>query len=168
VAHGVDYNFKTAAVNWVRSKVMPLTTISWTLFFVPWFFHLLHFAWGIAEAKCILVTAVRMSVCLTLAAFPHYCTDPNVTWGNDRGCPPVVHYWADLQLVQGFVDVTTQRRTRNVSECLYSLCARFPMHYLLGVFLSLLACSDFSQAYPQIWFLFQRNYCGTMCIDPLY
>jgi len=27
------------------------------------------------------------SVCLSLAAFPHYCTDPDVTWGNDKGAP---------------------------------------------------------------------------------
>jgi len=40
---------------------------------------LLHFAWGIAEAKCILVTAV--CVCLSLAAFTHYFTDPDVSWG---------------------------------------------------------------------------------------
>jgi len=26
-----------------------------------------------------------LSVCLSLAAFPHYCTDPDVTWGNGRG-----------------------------------------------------------------------------------
>ena len=26
-------------------------------------------------------------VCLSLAAFPHYCTDPDVTLGNGRGCP---------------------------------------------------------------------------------
>ena len=26
----------------------------------------------------------RLSVCLSLAAFPHYCTDLEVTWGNDR------------------------------------------------------------------------------------
>jgi len=40
----------------------------------------------IAEAKCILVTAVCMHVCvcLSLAAFPHYCTDPDVTWRNYR------------------------------------------------------------------------------------
>ena len=43
-----------------------------------------------------------MSVCLSLAAFPHYCTDPDVTWGNGRVCPLVVHYWADLQSVHGF------------------------------------------------------------------
>ena len=32
-----------------------------------------------------------LSVCLSLAIFPHYCT-----------CPLVVHYWAHLQLVNGF------------------------------------------------------------------
>ena len=62
----------------------------------------LHFAWGIAEAKSILVTAVCVFVCLSLAAFPHYCTNPNVTRGNGRGCPLVVHYWTDLQSVRMF------------------------------------------------------------------
>jgi len=38
---------------------------------------------------------------LSLAAFPHYCTDPDVTWGNGRGAL-VVHYWADLQSMHGF------------------------------------------------------------------
>jgi len=37
-------------------------------------YSLLHFAWGIADAKCILVTRVCVSVCLFLAAFRHYCT----------------------------------------------------------------------------------------------
>ena len=45
---------------------------------------------------------VCLSVCLSLAAFPHYCTDPGGTWGNGRGCPLAVHYWADLQSVHGF------------------------------------------------------------------
>ena len=40
---------------------------------------------------------VCLTVCLSLAAFPHYHTDPDVTW-----CPVVVHYWADLQAVHGF------------------------------------------------------------------
>jgi len=44
----------------------------------------------------------HLCVCLFLAAFPHYCTKQDVTLGNDRGCPLVVHYWADLQLVHGF------------------------------------------------------------------
>ena len=43
----------------------------------------LHFTWGVAEAKCIVVTGVCVcvSVCLSLPAFPHHCTDPDVTWG---------------------------------------------------------------------------------------
>ena len=62
----------------------------------------LHFAWGVAEAKCILATAVCVSICLSLAAFQHYCTDPDVTWGMVGECRLVVHYWADLQSVHGF------------------------------------------------------------------
>jgi len=37
---------------------------------------------SIAEAKCILATAVCVSVCLSLTAFPYYRTDPDVTWGR--------------------------------------------------------------------------------------
>ena len=62
-------------------------------------------------------------VCLSLAAFPHYCTDPDVSCRNGRGCPLVVHYWADLQSMHGFRCYDNIARTRNVSECLYSLCA---------------------------------------------
>jgi len=40
-------------------------------------------------------------VCLSAAACLHYCTDPDVTWGSGRGCPLVVHYWADLQSLHG-------------------------------------------------------------------
>jgi len=43
----------------------------------------------------------RLCVCLSAAACPHYCTDPDVTWGSGRGCPLVVHYWADLQSMLG-------------------------------------------------------------------
>ena len=39
---------------------------------------------------------------LSVATCPYHCTDPDVTWGNGRECPLVVHYWADLQLVHGF------------------------------------------------------------------
>ena len=41
-------------------------------------------------------------MCLSLAACPHYCTHPDVTLRNGKGCPLVVHYWADLQSVHGF------------------------------------------------------------------
>jgi len=30
---------------------------------------------------------VCVSLCLSLAAFPRYCTDLGVTWGNGKGCP---------------------------------------------------------------------------------
>jgi len=48
-----------------------------------------------------VVTRVCVSVCLSAAVRPHYCTDPDVTWGRGRGGPLVVHYWADLQSVHG-------------------------------------------------------------------
>jgi len=44
----------------------------------------------------------RLCVCLSLAAFSHYCMDPDVSRGNGRGCPLVVYYWAYLQSVHGF------------------------------------------------------------------
>ena len=44
---------------------------------------------------------VCLSVCLSAAVRPQYCTDPDVTWGRGRGCPLVVHYWADLKSVHG-------------------------------------------------------------------
>jgi len=46
--------------------------------------------------------SVCVSVCLSLAAFPHYCTDPDVSWGNGRGYPLVVHCLADLQFAYEF------------------------------------------------------------------
>jgi len=44
---------------------------------------------------------VCVRVCLSAASCLQYCTDPDVTWGSGRGCPLVVHYWADLQSVHG-------------------------------------------------------------------
>jgi len=81
-----------------------------------------------------------VSVCLSLAEFPHYNTDPDVTWGNGRRVPLVVHYWADLQSVHGFRCYDNIARTRNVSECLYSLYACL---LLLMIFQELLCYSVF-------------------------
>ena len=50
--------------------------------------------------KCIVITAVY--VCLSFAAFLHYCTYTDVTLENVRGCPLVVHHWAHFQPVHGF------------------------------------------------------------------
>jgi len=41
----------------------------------------------------------RLCVCVSLAISPYYCTDPDISWENGRGCPLVVHYWVDLQPV---------------------------------------------------------------------
>jgi len=46
--------------------------------------------------------SVCVSVCLSLAAFPHYCTDQDVSWGNGREYPLVMHCLADLQFVYEF------------------------------------------------------------------
>jgi len=65
----------------------------------------LHFAWVVDDARCIVVAriyvSVCVSVCLSASVRPHCCTDPDVTWGHCRGCPLVVHYWADLQSGHG-------------------------------------------------------------------
>ena len=60
---------------------------------------------------------VCLCVCVLSAAVrPHYCTDPDVTWGSGRRCPLVVHYWADFQSVHGLRCYGNITRTRNVSE----------------------------------------------------
>ena len=47
-------------------------------------------------------------VCLSVRGhMPTLSTDPDVTWGSDRGCPLVVHYWADLQSVHGCIAMAT-------------------------------------------------------------
>jgi len=58
----------------------------------------------------------RLCVCLSAAVCPHYCTDPDVTCGSDRGCPLVVDYWADLQSGHGLYCYGNITRTRNVRE----------------------------------------------------
>jgi len=53
------------------------------------------------HARLCVCLCVCLSVCLSATVRPHYCTDPDVTWRHDRGCPLVVHYWADLQSGHG-------------------------------------------------------------------
>jgi len=48
-----------------------------------------------SRGEMYIVHSRLLSVCLYLAAFPHYCTDQDVTWVNGRGCPLVVHFWVD-------------------------------------------------------------------------
>ena len=66
--------------------------------------------------------SVCLCVCLSLAAFPDYCTDPDVTWKNGSGCRLVVQYWAALQSVHGF------RCHDNIApnaKCQRALCTRY-------------------------------------------
>jgi len=60
---------------------------------------------GRAHFVCL---SVCLSACLSAAACPHYCTNSDVTWGNSRRCPLVVHCWADLcNRCTGCVAMTT-------------------------------------------------------------
>jgi len=74
--------------------------------------------------------AVCVSVCLSLAAFPHCCTDPDVTWGNGGRCPLVVHCWANLQSVHGFrcygsiAPNAECQRVLVLALCLIVICTR--------------------------------------------
>jgi len=43
-------------------------------------FHVITFRVRRSRGE-ILVTAVSVFVCLSVAAFPHYCADPDVSWG---------------------------------------------------------------------------------------
>jgi len=89
---------------------------------------------GLMRMRCemyLVVTAVCVCVCLSLTSFPHYCTDPDVSWGNGMGCPVVVHYWADLQLVHRFrcydniAPNTKCKRVLVLAVCLVLCCLFF-------------------------------------------
>ena len=75
---------------------------------------------------------LSVCVCLSTATCRHYCTDRDVTWGNGKGCPLVVHYWADLQSVHGLhcygniVPNAKCQRVLVLALCLVCLC------YLVG------------------------------------
>jgi len=69
-----------------------------------------------------LCVCLCLYACLTLAAFPHYCTDPDVTLGM-VGAPLVEHYWADLQSVHGFRcydNIAPNAKYQRVLDSLYA------------------------------------------------
>ena len=74
-----------------------------------------------------LCPSVCVCVCLSATVCPHYCTDPDVTWGSGRGCPLVVHYWADLQSVHGLCCYGNITRT-----LVYAGCARVADYWPAG------------------------------------
>jgi len=83
---------------------------------------------------------VCVSVSLSLAAFPHYCTDPDVSWANGRGCPLVVHCWADLQIGArvSFLRQHSAEREMSASACTRSMPGlRVLIYRLITTFLHL-------------------------------
>ena len=72
-----------------------------------------------------------LCVCLSAAVRPHYCTDPDVTWGHGRGCPLVVHYWADLQSGHGLRCYGNITRTL-LQACVHSAIWRHSANGRLG------------------------------------
>jgi len=86
--------------------------------------QLLHVAVGIPRQNVHWPQpSVCVSVCLSCAAFLHYCTDPSVTLGNGRWYPISVHYWADLHCNRctGFDTMQHKCLMRNMSK---SNCTR--------------------------------------------
>ena len=80
------------------------------------------------DRLCVSVSvclSVCLCACLSLAAFPHYCTNPDVGWRNARGRPLVVHCRADLQSVHGF---RCYDNIAPIAKFLYSLYAWFKIH----------------------------------------
>ena len=76
-----------------------------------------------SQAKCIVPRpSVCLCVCLSFAAFPHCCTAADVTLANGRGCPLVVHRWADLQSVHGFRCYIYAPDAKYQRGRMYSLC----------------------------------------------
>ena len=69
----------------------------------------------------------RLCVCLSVCPRPyaHTTARTRMKLGGVARLPLVVHYWADLQSVHGLRYYGNIARTRNVSECLYSLCTWF-------------------------------------------
>ena len=62
--------------------------------------------WSRSSVCVCVCMGELLSACVSVCPQRHAHTtarpDPDVTQGNGRGCPLVVHYWADLQSVQGF------------------------------------------------------------------
>jgi len=85
-----------------------------------------------------------LCVCLSACLFvrgrmPILLHGPRCNLGNGRGCPLVVHYWADSQSVHGLRCYGNITRMRNVSEyvfvlalCLVYFFFSFPVRNLLG------------------------------------
>ena len=64
-------------------------------------------------------------------------TNPDVSWGNGRGCPLVAHYWVDLQSMHGFHsydNIVTNAKCQRVLALAICLVMQLIMvHYIFNV-----------------------------------
>jgi len=105
--------------------------VCWRCGFLSNYFDHLFFTFCVSRRRReIYCGHARLCVCVCVSVCPHYCTDPDVTWGSGRGCPLVVHYRADLQSVHGLRCYGSIMRMRNVSERVHA-CTRFVPSYIL-------------------------------------
>jgi len=72
-----------------------------------------------------LCACVSVCACLSLAAFPHYCTDPDVglIWGGMVGVSPSLCTVGQIcNRYTSFVPITTQcEREMSASVCIHSV-----------------------------------------------
>jgi len=73
----------------------------------------------------------RLCVCLSVRSrVPAQLHGPGCNFGSGRGCPLVVHCWADLQSGHGLRCYGNITRTRNVSEYMLVLALYAWLHKL--------------------------------------
>ena len=80
----------------VNSMLMALLSLQLSKLIEIVTFYVRHSPGEVYIGHACLCVCMCVYVCLSLTAFPRYCMDLDVTWGIGRGCPLVVHYWADL------------------------------------------------------------------------
>ena len=79
---------------------------------------LLHCVWVVDDTKCISITRV----CLSVATCPHYCTDPDVTWGVVGLARSCALLGGSCNRCTGFAATTTQcEREMSASACTRSM-----------------------------------------------
>ena len=84
----------------------------------------------------------RLCVCVSVRGrMPAVLHGPGCNLGSRRGCPLVVHCWADLQSGHGLCCYGNVTRTRNVSEYMPVL-ALCPVYLVFAAFLSALTLAE--------------------------
>jgi len=92
----------------------------------------LNFASVVDDAKCIVVTRVCVSVRGRMPTLLHGIGYNLGEWY--RGCPLVVHIWADLLSVHGLRCRGNITRTRNVSEYMLVLALCLVLYSVVVTF----------------------------------